>query len=177
MRGARKAASVWQPESYQTGDASLTRKISVQRLKTRSQFETVLAGQRVASTVHFVLHRCGLGGTLEPGKSGQNGSQLGRPSFARQVPWVGAMVPKRWAKRAVTRNTIKRQIHSVSSEFESSFLVAAHVVRLRAGFDRDKFVSAGSPALKQAVRQELEELFKHANRGTVGMVPLSGEAR
>ena len=76
--------------------------------------------------------------------------------------WIGAMVPKRWAKRAVTRNAIKRQIFSVSIDFESALPVAAHVVRLRAGFDRTQFISATSDALKAAVRQELQQLFARA---------------
>lgn len=69
------------------------------------------------------------------------------------------MVPKRWAKRAVTRNAIKRQIYNVSAEFESSLDGGAHVVRLRAGFDRAHFVSASSEVLKAAVRAELLKLF------------------
>lgn len=69
------------------------------------------------------------------------------------------MVPKRWAKRAVTRNAIKRQIYNVSAEFESLLDGCAHVVRLRAGFDRAHFVSASSEALKVAVRAELLKLF------------------
>ena len=76
--------------------------------------------------------------------------------------WMGAMVPKRWAKLAVTRNTIKRQIYSVSTDFESTLPVAAHVVRLRAGFDRKQFVSASSDVLKAAIRQELQQLFAKA---------------
>lgn len=72
---------------------------------------------------------------------------------------MGAMVPKRWAKRAVTRNAIKRQIYSVSIDFESTLPVAAYVVRLRAGFDRARFTSATSDALKTAARQELQQLF------------------
>jgi ribonuclease P protein component len=75
---------------------------------------------------------------------------------------MGAMVPKRWAKRAVTRNAIKRQIYSVSSDFESALPVAAHVVRLRAVFDRKQFISATSDMLKATVRQELQQLFAHA---------------
>ena len=71
---------------------------------------------------------------------------------------MGAMVPKRWAKRAVTRNAIKRQIYCVSTEFE--WPMAAHVVRLRAGFDRKQFLSATSDLLKATVRQELLQLFK-----------------
>ena len=72
------------------------------------------------------------------------------------------MVPKRWAKRAVTRNTIKRQVYTVSQEFEASLGCAAHVVRLRSGFDRQRFVSATSDALKAAVRGELQQLFTRA---------------
>jgi ribonuclease P protein component len=69
------------------------------------------------------------------------------------------MVPKRWAKRAVTRNTIKRQIYNVCADFEPVLSERAHVVRLRAGFDRSQFVSATSEALKSAVRAELQQLF------------------
>ena len=81
------------------------------------------------------------------------------------------MVPKRWAKRAVTRNAIKRQIYNVSENFCDRLPVAAHVVRLRTTFDRKQFVSATSEALKQAVRQELEQLFERAAR------PQTAEAR
>lgn len=81
-----------------------------------------------------------------------------------QDSWIGAMVPKRWAKRAVTRNTIRRQIYSVSSEQAFSCPGAACVVRLRAGFDRGVFVSASSLALKQQVREELTQLFAQASR-------------
>ena len=72
------------------------------------------------------------------------------------------MVPKRWAKRAVTRNAIKRQTYNVSLEFETVLPVAAYVVRLRAGFDKTHFISATSEALKSAVNQELRQLFNRA---------------
>ena len=72
------------------------------------------------------------------------------------------MVPKRWAKRAVTRNSIKRQIYNVSSEYESALSLAAHVVRLRSTFDRVTFRSASSSALKQVIRKELVQLFATA---------------
>ena len=70
------------------------------------------------------------------------------------------MVPKRWARRAVTRNTIKRQIYAVSTRFADRLPSAAHVVRLRSPFDREQFTSATSARLKAAVRQELEQLFE-----------------
>ncbi len=79
--------------------------------------------------------------------------------FPKSAVWLGAMVPKRWAKRAVTRNAIKRQIYNVSVEFEPRLSERAHLIRLRAGFDRCHFVSASSDALKIAVRSELQQLF------------------
>jgi ribonuclease P protein component len=92
--------------------------------------------------------------------------------FAVQGVWLGAMVPKRWARRAVTRNTIKRQIYTVGDSFEARLEQvapqAAHVVRLRSGFDRKQFVSATSDQLKQAVRAELLQLFGYATRRAGG---------
>ena len=86
--------------------------------------------------------------------------------------WLGAMVPRRWAKRAVTRNTIKRQNYAVADLFEARLPQAAHVVRLRATFDRKQFVSATSDPLKLAVRAELLQLFGHAaRRPAVAPVP------
>ncbi len=81
--------------------------------------------------------------------------------------WLGAMVPKRWARRAVTRNAIKRQIYNVSERFGDRLPEAAHVVRLRTTFDRKQFISATSDHLKLAVRLELEQLFERALRTEV----------
>jgi ribonuclease P protein component len=47
----------------------------------------------------------------------------------------------------------------VSATFAPRLPAAAHVVRLRSAFDRSRFVSATSDALKRAVRGELEQLF------------------
>lgn len=86
--------------------------------------------------------------------------------FVLSGVWLGAMVPKRWARRAVTRNTIKRQIYTVGATFEERLAQvapqSAHVVRLRSTFDRKQFVSATSDQLRQAVRAELLQLFGHA---------------
>ena len=79
--------------------------------------------------------------------------------FPTSAVWLGAMVPKRWAKRGVTRSAIKRQIYNVSADFESLLSERAHIIRLRATFDRSQFVSASSDALKAVVRAELQQLF------------------
>ena len=74
--------------------------------------------------------------------------------------WLGAMVPKRWAKRAVTRNTLKRQIYIVSASLDHQFACAAYLIRLRAEFSRQLFPSATSDALKQAAQAELTDLLQ-----------------
>ena len=133
----------------------------MQRLKTRPQFQAALAGGTVSRTPHFALHRLSLTENRSAAPGEASGAQ-GAPLFNSIDVWLGAMVPKRWAKRAVTRNAIKRQIYAVSSQFEVRMPCAAHVVRLRSGFDRQQFISATSPLLKLAVRQELEQLFERA---------------
>jgi ribonuclease P protein component len=132
----------------------------VQRLKTRAQFEAVMAGSTVSRTAHFALHRRDLDAPQAPpaGPRPERSPAL----FDVSDAWIGALIPKRWAKRAVTRNAIKRQIYAVSQAVEPPLPAAAHVVRLRATFDRARFTSATSDALKQAVCGELHELFARA---------------
>lgn len=130
----------------------------MQRLKTRPQFQAVLAGTIVAKTPHFVLHRNVLAAKAAPNRSGK---QVDAPVlFREQDMWIGAMVPKRWAKRAVTRNAIKRQIYTVSAEFSHLYPQAAFVVRLRSSFSRTEFVSAVSGLLKQAIQTEVQALMQ-----------------
>ena len=126
----------------------------MQRLKNRPQFQAVLAGSILSRTPHFALHRLAFDGAAVPGAQS--------PLFAVHDVWMGAMVPKRWAKRAVTRNAIKRQVYAISQDFEALLAQAAHVVRLRAGFDKSRYVSATSDALKSSVRAELQQLFIRA---------------
>jgi ribonuclease P protein component len=115
----------------------------MQRIRSRPQFQAVMAGALVAKTPHFALHRLALSTPVE-----------GRALFPVADTWLGVMLPKRWARRAVTRNTIRRQIYEVSR-----LAGAALVVRLRSEFSRKQFVSATSDALKAAVRAELTQLM------------------
>ena len=135
----------------------------MQRLKTRAQFQAAMAGGTVARTAHFALHRLVLDAKPAAHLSLAEAKHA-KPLFDAPVPvvWLGAMAPKRWARRAVTRNAIKRQIYNVAAALEPQLLIAAHVVRLRAAFDRKLFVSATSDALKTAVRDELLQLFARA---------------
>ena len=134
----------------------------MRRLRTRDQFQALLAHRPVSRTAHFALHRLPL---QAPGAGDGAGPTLFQPADGA---WLGAMVPKRWARRAVTRNAIKRQIYAVGATFEERLAQAAPqsalVVRLRTAFDRKQFVSATSAPLQQAVRAELQQLYGHAAR-------------
>jgi ribonuclease P protein component len=95
-------------------------------------------------SAHFALHVAA--GTLWPERPLQQAT-------------LGVIAPKRWAKRAVTRNLIKRQVYAVSQESSAQLPCAYLVVRQHAAFAREQFSSASSPALKRAVRVELQQLF------------------
>ncbi len=129
----------------------------MQRLKTRPQFQAVLAGSIVAKTTHFALHRNALDAKAVQTPPG--GAADAPLLFKGADMWIGAMVPKRWAKRAATRNAIKRQIYTVSTDFAQQYPRAAFVVRLRRAYSRTEFVSASSEQLKQAVRAEVQALM------------------
>ncbi|WP_042422134.1 ribonuclease P protein component [Comamonas granuli] len=134
----------------------------MQRLKTRPQFQAALAGETVARTAHFALHR-----QVQEAQDGAcvvPADRAHKPLFAVQDVWLGAMVPKRWARRAVTRNALKRQIYGMAQAHAAGLPAVAHVVRLRAAFDRRQYPSAWSDALRLAVRAELEQLFGRACR-------------
>ena len=123
-----------------------------------------MAGRIVSRSNHFALHRRALDVPARPEASTAPAAHAS--PFPMADLWIGALVPKRWARRAVTRNAIRRQIYSVCAAFERELPPAAHVVRLRTGFDRSRFPSASSAALKAAVRAELQALFAGAAAGT-----------
>lgn len=128
------------------------------KLQSRRQFQAVLSGQVVSKTVHFALHRLKLG--TEPRISASELRPTETALFESSGVWVGALVPKKWAKRAVTRNTIKRQIYNISEQASACLPSDAFVVRLRNVFDRKFFPSATSDPLRQAVRAEVTALMK-----------------
>lgn len=129
-----------------------------------------MAGTVLARSTHFVLHYC----RFDSAVSAQYSSPS-KPVFdkglASDRAAIGALVPKRWAKRAVTRNTIKRQIYHVSQLFETQLVPGAHVVRLRSAFDPKQFPSATSAPLRAAVRQELVALFSQSGHSAAAPRP------
>jgi ribonuclease P protein component len=157
------------------------------RLKNRAQFEAVLAERVLVRSAHFALHRHPLEGQrvteaahrapltdnapamqtapiLPESAPAPSTRPPGPPLFAPAGLWLGAMVPKRWAKRSVTRHAIKRQIYELGRALLPASDQAAYVLRLRAGFSRELFRSSSSEPLKQAVRAELQDLMSRLPR-------------
>ena len=120
----------------------------------------------MAKSEHFALHRSSLQAQMMLGAENKSAQpNTSRPLFSPSFDlWIGAMVPKRWAKRAVTRNAIKREIYNVSAEFSPRQRPAAFVVRLRRDFSRTTFPSATSDLLKLAIRSELLALMREGEQ-------------
>jgi ribonuclease P protein component len=123
----------------------------LQRLQTRAQFEAVLKGPILAKTAHFAIHAQSL---PLPGQA-----KLG---LNLQEAALGALVPKRWARRAVTRNLLKRQIYALAPCLPQAPAPQAFVVRLRQSFSADQYQAAASEHLKQLVRMQLLRLYAQA---------------
>lgn len=76
--------------------------------------------------------------------------------------WLGAVVPKRHARRSVTRSLLKRQIRAAVGASGEALSGGLWVVRLRAPFDKATFPSAASEGLKHSAREELEQVLSAA---------------
>ncbi len=107
-----------------------------------------MSGPPVARTTHFALHMA---------KRHARGEEI--DLFPGGGAWIGVLIPKRWARRAVTRNTLRRQIYAVTRELAAGLPPLPMVVRLRSGFSRQDFPSATSDALRREARAELLQLF------------------
>lgn len=141
------ATAVWAPASQP--------EVVWQRLRDRPQFEAVMAKPPRSKSPHFAVHTLPLTPLTEP-------SSL----FAQGSWWIGVLIPKRWARRAVTRNALRRQIYAVARDLSASGSCTpqAIVVRLRASFSRQDFPSASSDALRQAARRELQHVLSQVCR-------------
>jgi ribonuclease P protein component len=112
-------------------------------------------------------------GRADTGLTGVDDSQVPGPSGLVETPipaggldrWLGLVVPKRHAKRAVTRTLVKRQIRNVAAACAPQLEPGLWVVRQRSPFDPKQYPSAASDALKEAARAELRALFDRAVRG------------
>lgn len=146
-----------------------------------ADFQTALGLRPCAKSAHFFVHHVPLSALSNAPKwavpvnlsTGDTLSgclvvddSIGRGSD--QTSWVGLgmVVPKRHARRAVTRNLVKRHIRVAFREQVSrgGLRAGGWVVRLRAPFETSQFGSARSEALACVVRGELVDLLRRAAR-------------
>jgi len=162
------------------------------KLNRPVDFERVLGRQSRARSAHFALHHLSANpapsawqaaqlrtasaelstGSSQPVHNAVDQDPPAAPSIPVEGCWVGIVVPKRHAKRSVTRALLKRQIRAAFAE-RPGMPPGLWVVRLRSPFDRQKFPSAASDALRAAARAELAQLLDKALKPAA---PKSGTA-
>jgi ribonuclease P protein component len=187
MRVGPRAVSAFRsdsnlPTAGQACPAAVT-PVVVGRLRQSSDFVRVLAQPAAVGNRYFALH----GLAVKPRTSVKAGTVASNLSTSdaqlSTVPvnkastvkaqavdghqlWLGVIVPKRFARRAVTRTLVKRQIRYGVGRYAHTLPPGLWVVRLRAGFDQTGFASAASQALRAAVRREVEHLLLLMARAT-----------
>jgi ribonuclease P protein component len=142
------------------------------RLAQTADFQRLLAAPIRSRSAHFAVHHVASGpaptGRLAVHGSSTDLSTDSADLIERAVDkmptghWLGSVVPKRHARRAVTRNLLRRQIRQAMNEHQAALPAGLWLVRLRAPFDRQRFVSAASVDLRQVARAELQALFSRA---------------
>jgi ribonuclease P protein component len=159
---------------------------AIQTLTKAEDFKRAMAQPWLAKSPHFAVHHLSEGVQARRPASAAPGLSSGAQavnhkavdnSFENpvdkcldklaQAAWAGYVVPKRHARRAVTRNLIRRQMRQVLIDQQrqhSGLPSGIWVLRLRLGFDKALFPSAASNPLKQAVREELRQLMVTAMR-------------
>ena len=141
------------------------------RLVNKTDFECLLASRWQGRSAHFALHHVNAApaARLPPVRQLQAEKLSTAPAPCDdqnvdkpQQVWFGCVVPKRHARRAVTRNLLKRQVRVAFQRHGERLAAGMWLVRLRSPFAMSDFVSARSTALAQAARGELDELLAQA---------------
>ncbi|MBI3157758.1 MAG: ribonuclease P protein component [Burkholderiales bacterium] len=141
----------------------------VARLVHSADFERLRATRPWARSEHFAVHhlptrpfeRRGSDGRPAPENLSTSLDHKSDSSVDKSADahWLGCVLPKRLARRAVTRNLLRRQIRAAMARHEGELAPGLWVVRLRATFARTDYPSAASQALRLVVRGELDALL------------------
>ena len=151
MRAAPRAANAWLYKSGMTGEGSHDF-ARVRRIVKTDEFSSVFRLRPAQKTAHFVLYT--------------------RPTELPHAR-LGVVVAKRFAPRAVTRNTIKRVTREL---FRLTALPALDcIVRLSKPVNA-KSGPATNSALKLAVRTEVARLFAQQAKDSARAVRLAAAA-
>lgn len=157
-----------------------------------ADFQQALGTRPVARSAHFTVHFAVPSLARRTPRSGDAAALPGHLSTgldAEQIEAVdevvlhtphrvwrlGLVLPKRMARRSVTRSLIKHQARELWREHAPALEragwlnaqrpVGNWVLRLKAPWPRQDFPSAASAPLKQAVRDELLAMLRHCAQG------------
>ena len=151
----------------------------IESVTRASDFTKVLNAPCRARSIHFAVHhlaqapqawspKAKLGGQVPEQFSQAELSTGLNPVDTKPVDemspdrrWLGLVVPKRHARRAVTRTLLKRHIRAAVQQ-AGGLEGGMWVVRLRSPFAKTEFLSAASDQLAQAASLELATLMAAA---------------
>ena len=147
---------------------------AIRRLVHKVDFERVLATPTRSRSAHFAVHHVssapqaapkrGAGTALAELSTGEASKPSEPVDDFPAAHWLGSVIPKRHARRSVTRSLLKRQIRSAMARHAAALPRGLWLVRLRAPFAPAVFPSAASAALRRAAHDELEQLLARAAR-------------
>ena len=113
-----------------------------------------------ARSAHFAVHHVATGVTARDLSTGADPAAVGSvdESTPRELR-LGSVVPKRHARRSVTRSLIKRQIRAAVGRHAERLAAGCWVVRLKGPFDGERWPSAASRSLRDSARDELDAIL------------------
>ena len=131
----------------------------VGRIVRAADFERVLQRPARARSVHFAIHHLPAPPAMPELSTAQADAPTeGVDEFALPV-FFGSVVPKKLARRAVTRNLVKRQIRAAAARHAGALPGGLWVVRLRTPLAPGRWPSAGSAPLRGLMRGELDAML------------------
>ena len=148
------------------------------RLVNKVDFERLLGARPWARSAHFAVHhlptapKVALPADRQGVQAPLSAELSTAPAPVCPLPvddlptahWLGCVVPKRHARRAVTRSLLKRQLRGAFERHAAGLPWGLWLVRLRQPFPVASFPSARSEALRLAARVELDGLLTQARR-------------
>jgi ribonuclease P protein component len=144
------------------------------RLRQRADFQRLLASPPCLRSAHFAVHhlravpaRAPRPAKVATGADLSTAREQAGDEIVDNLPaatWLGQILPKRHARRAVTRNMLRRQIQAAARRHAQRLAPGLWLVRLRAPFDRKALPSADSAALRRLAAAELDTLLAGARR-------------
>jgi ribonuclease P protein component len=135
-----------------------------------ARFESAMAVRPIARSAHFMVHHLAIP-QLSTGHVPTPSGVVDEPvnnsvddCVEKSLIRLGLVVPKRHAKRSVTRTQVKVQIRAGIRRHLADLVAGDWVVRLRSPIDRKLFPSARSEALAALLHAEIDALLADAAR-------------